>query len=159
MNLKKIALLSVSLLCLQCFPANGEWPTDEFGCTEIGCSDRLEITIERMDGESFASGSYSFVFTPSGSSTITLQCTLSAGGEVDCSGDTGNVQLEAQGGAEQFVATLHFAPQSVDVEVEHDGILLGAEMLYPEYTIVTPNGPNCDPMCLQASVVVEVSGW
>ena len=56
-----LSLLALGAAAASCSPIEAGWPTDtEFSCTEMTCSDRLEVTIERLDGLSFDPGEYEF---------------------------------------------------------------------------------------------------
>lgn len=132
-------------------------PLSEDACTEIGCSDMLVVEIRRIDGDPFEAGRYEFTFSSPGMDDVAVECTLKDL-NLECGKDTDLIQMEIVDGSAGFSATLLAAWESVTLRVELDDRILGERVLQPDYQIVTPNGPDCEPTCLQASVAIDVEG-
>ena len=124
-------------------------------CSEIGCVDMLVVEIRSMDGLSFEAGTYKFTFSSPGMADVVVACSF-RNDDVECSGDTDLLQLEAIDGSSGFVATLFEAWESFAVRIEVGGRLLGDHVFQPTYQIVTPNGPDCEPTCLQTTVAMDI---
>jgi hypothetical protein len=143
-------------------------------CTEVACSDGFSATIRRADG-SFPSGMHRLEALVDG---VTHTCTfdfplttLPSGGTAPatCSGSVGvNVspavtcteirtdQYVAQKCDPipgQFVETIFVARTPAQVHVWQyvdDAAILDAAVA-PSYVDYAPNGPECEPVCRQAS--------
>jgi hypothetical protein len=151
------AALLLAALLSGCWTEDGVPLDDGFGsCTEMGCDDRLEVEIRRADGDAFVPGAYDFEVRTSGGGEHLLSCVLEAGGLGDCEGDVGIVSPALLSSFHAFTLEMLAAPTTLTVRVELEGEPLGEEQLTPDYTMVTPNGPDCDPICFQASVSIEV---
>ncbi|MCP4603186.1 MAG: hypothetical protein GY847_22175 [Proteobacteria bacterium] len=135
------------------------WTGDELldDCTLIGCENRLDVAISRRDGEAFPQGTYTVTFTPSGESPIQVTCSFEADRLSDCKGDTHTLELTGDDSEAEFVARIGFAPTTVIVTVELGEQRLGEQTISPDYHVAMPNGPECDPICFQATVSMEVS--
>jgi hypothetical protein len=130
-------------------------------CTAIGCVDGLSIALVAPGG--WTPGSYVFTIVADGATqtckgalplpscnTPGLRCdnTLATIGESGC----------ALPSAEHSFADLRFAsgPAKVKVHIERDGSTLADDALEPTYQTSQPNGPNCGPICRQASASISL---
>ncbi|MCP4675275.1 MAG: hypothetical protein GY854_07175 [Deltaproteobacteria bacterium] len=139
-----------------CWPGN----TDDIlstDCQEMGCFDRLDISIARRDGDVFPSGNYTFILAPQGGDTIEVPCTLTDKSLDDCQGDVGAVEVLSRDSAGELGVRLDFAPSSIVVQLKYEDQSFDTQTISPNYTTLTPNGPECDPVCFQATVSIEVS--
>ncbi len=133
------------------------WPETESELSEeMMCKDRLDVVIEHRDGDAFTPGAYTIAFTPSGESAIQVTCTLIDNQLDGCKGNTGDLELMVKDSATRFVARIDFSPSSLTVAVEHEEQLLDRQTISPKYHMETPNGPERDPICFQASVSMEL---
>ncbi len=126
-------------------------------CTEMGCHDRLDISIIRRDGDAFISGNYTFILTPKGGDTIEVTCTLTGDSLDDCQGDVGMMQVFTSDSVHELGVRLDFAPSRIVAQVDFFEQSLDTQTINPDYTTLTPNGPECEPICFQAAVSMEVS--
>lgn len=137
-------------------------------CTLRGCTDQFSATLSRADG-SFPSGAHQIDVTADG---VTMSCTFSfmGGGVVatcpsgldvtvgpatTCSeirmGDTVSLRCDPIPG--QFIErlTLRGTPRALRVLQSVAGVTLLDQAMAPIYEAAYPNGPECEPVCQQAS--------
>lgn len=133
------------------------------GCTEIGCVDGLLISFGR--GVEWAPGTYVFSMNADG---VEQTCKgmlplppCASGSSLAC---TGNVAMIGESGcalpaSQHGFADIHLrsAPSKVTIRIERDGVVLADETLVPTYRTSQPNGPNCDPICRQASATIDLA--
>ena len=151
-------------------------------CTEIGCSDSIDVTIDGTQLD-WADGDYTLDL---GLDTQLYHCTFAlpvAGGVArpgtpltpfDCApalpGGTGSLVItpwaacpsRADAGRTlpqqmrpcQYSIQLqsNTAPATVTARLAHEGTVLLEEGLQPEYAVTMPNGPECEPTCRQSQV-------
>lgn len=132
-------------------------------CTEIGCVDGLVISFGR--GVEWAPGTYVFSIDADG---VEQTCKgmlplppCASGGALTC---TGNVATIGESGCALPASQHGFAdiqlrsgPSKVTLRIERDGVVLADETLVPTYRTSQPNGPNCDPICRQASATIALA--
>jgi len=125
------------------------------GCTEIGCANGLNISLQKTSG-SWEPGMYSVEIDADGKKiTCTTQIPLSGSNPSSC--DDAAVLLGVSGSAlpasEHGLSDLIFqsTPKQVSVTVSRDGAMLATKDLTPTYKKSQPNGPDCEPICNQAS--------
>jgi hypothetical protein len=153
-------------------------------CTEVGCSDGLVVQVRRPTSE-WAPGAYGLELAFDGHAitcAFTLPADFPATGsvkEIPCQGSVGapgfSVILDQdsicdtvqRGGSETFVcqpvpnryslrAGLYGTPATAKLVLGlDDGVLLDTE-LTPTYEESRPNGPDCGPVCRQATVDLEL---
>ncbi len=158
--MKTLSFLSSMVLGASLLVACGDGP-GSVGCTEIGCSDQLDVVLGPI-GNKFASslplsisicidakGCEAFVVEASGGM---LQCRPDGGETLgSCSlDDKGNVTVSPGLGVG---GTLTAGQHDVEMTVkDKDGMVLvtGSEKVTLKET--RPNGPDCEPVCLQGSV-------
>lgn len=104
-------------------------------CTEIGCSDGLVIDFD---------------LEPMATAIITLRGESSDGTEESYDLRCG---FQAENCPEIWTFN-EFLVDKMEVEIWKDSNLVESYEQVIEYKTVTPNGPHCDPQCLQASVTV-----
>ena len=103
----------------------------DHGCTLIGCSDGLVVQLEGVDVESW---------TP----------TAEAPG-----GETRVVECSDASACADFVHLEGFTPEEVTIRWEA-GDRVVAVGLAPSYRRYRPNGEDCPPECLQATITLRV---
>lgn len=134
-------------------------------CTEIGCTDATSLRIERPDGARLAydvtllvDGQEVRCAKPVDAAASTQTCTdpnITIVHEelADCSetrsGDAVSQTCVPNG---TFIQTIQIQgePSRVDVTLV-DGANSFTHRFEPTYTSVAPNGPDCDPICMQGS--------
>jgi hypothetical protein len=142
-------------------------------CTEIGCGNHLSLTVSRADG-SFPSGVHQVDVTADG---VTRSCTFTFAGSVvnpacpsgsfvsvnqatTCTETrTGNsVSLRCDPIPGQFVESVSVfgTPRELRIVQSVDGVVLLDQSLSPTYKLARPNGPDCEPVCQQASVALTL---
>lgn len=137
-------------------------------CTEIGCSDGVDITLV---ARRWKLGAYRF-YLDTGNQQV--DCTgklplapCSSGPSLQCLDNvTGkpvtNVTIGESGCAlgpeAQGFSGIHIAdtPATVVLEITRDGALVGADKFAVRYQTVQPNGPECGPVCRQANRSVRI---
>ncbi|MDJ0762902.1 MAG: hypothetical protein QNJ97_07935 [Myxococcota bacterium] len=144
------------LLISGCLQRSSELFDGGLACTEIGCEDYLKITIEQDNGAAFPPGSYAFTFEPTGQQQIEISCTLDNALILSCTGAPNTLVLGLTPSALEFTVLFHYAPSAVGVDIRYNDRILALETVAPDYSIVTPNGPECEPTCLQASLIISV---
>ncbi len=137
-----------------CWQDDGGLSSNPLGCTEIGCLNRLDVIFESQDSETFPPGTYTFTLTPKGEDPFVVACLMGSDRNLDCSGDT--TVMEVKAAAREFNIRLSFAPISITVALVFEQQTLGEKNLSPNYYLVTPNGPECAPICYQATIAIEV---
>jgi hypothetical protein len=140
-----------------CWAEEEQVGEDFFACTEMGCENRLSIVIEHRDREPFSPGVYTVEATPTGGDQLKSVCVLEEAGTLACRGDAGIV-VDLSAGNGTFQVHLNGAPAGVTAALKLDESRLGEEAFTPDYTIVTPNGTDCEPICFQATVAMELAG-
>jgi hypothetical protein len=129
-------------------------------CTDIGCQNGLRLT---WDQGSWKPGAYTVEATLDGikvtcegklplaacDSGPTFHCSPSAPLRV---GESGCALPEAQHGLSGI--DIDAAPAQVRIVVKRDGVEVSAQELTPKYTDSRPNGPQCEPVCHQASATL-----
>ena len=122
-------------------------------CTEIGCSDGLNINFEVTDP-----GQWVFVLerVQDGDVQPTVTCTatlpIDTGAADGC--DDPSVYLTLYGSElpneEQRISGLMLmsqAPETIDVRVTLDAAEVLSTTLHPTYEEIAPNGVECGPVC------------
>jgi hypothetical protein len=152
--------------------------TDVFGhgCTEVGCSDALQITLQTPDNL-WPSGSYNFEFTIDGKRH---NCAVEIPGDLPANlGAVEMLRCEPQLDAsfspethcteqrtaaavsqsctpvrDHWLLEIHApgTPQTLVVRVDRDQTQIFAHSQTPKYQTTQPNGPGCDPICKQSQV-------
>lgn len=152
---------------------------DSHECTEIGCVDQASVSLRTESGEwqpgayalalSFDGTDYACSFDvpddlPANGSVGMLSCSprLDAyiNQEVTCMEYThgDSVSQSCTPIPDQYYVSVSVmgTPASVDVSLERDGDTLVEETHELSYEEARPNGPECEPLCRQASVEVNV---
>jgi hypothetical protein len=134
------------------------------GCTEIGCTDGLQVTLAPSEG--WPAGHYVFSVEADGamqtcdgdlplmpcSNGLTLHCqgpSLASIGESGCAlapSAHGFASIDFQG-----------MPAHVLIRIDHDSMPIANQDLTPTYVTSQPNGPDCPPTCHSASAQVTVA--
>lgn len=129
-------------------------------CTAIGCADGFFVTI--TSASAWPAGAYVVTVVADGATT-TCAATfpLTASSTPACSGP--GVQVGLSGSllpaAQQSIAsvTLMTTPKAVSIDVARDGASIGGRSYTPTYKTSRPNGPDCEPVCTNASDTLAVS--
>ena len=137
-------------------------------CTTAGCTDQFTASLSRADG-SFPAGAHQVDVTADG---VTMSCTFSFAGsgvgatcppELDVTVGPATTCMEFQVGNAtgyrcdpipgQFIEqlTLRGARRDVRVVQSVDGVVMLDQSIAPTYKLTRPNGPDCEPVCEQAS--------
>jgi hypothetical protein len=148
-------------------------------CTAIGCGDALTLEM-RPAGGGFPDGAYTLTLeTRAGLRTCRFVMPdsvpqLGALGSVDCdpgasawveqatdctetrSGNATSESCRPVPGRFALHAQLQDTPDVVSVRVERDGLALLDSTLTPTYETSQPNGPDCGPVCHQATEMLEL---
>jgi hypothetical protein len=177
MKLQALALIGI----VAKVGGDGCEPFPEKVCTEIGCADGVSITLRPREG-TFPAGKHT-VFIATAEGGPVKRCTFTAPTDVQVSGGfvaadcTGGVMLSVsprvtcttmQSGqavsqsctpiAGQFEERIFIrgTPARVRIIQSAQETFLDRE-LAPAYADARPNGPECDPLCRQASTEWELS--
>jgi hypothetical protein len=86
----------------------------------------------------------------------TEQPTADAVSQSSAQTQTPNTHCEPIHGAWLLTASFYGVAESLRVTVQRDGSTLLDRTLQPEYKESGPNGPDCEPTCLQANVELMV---
>ena len=135
-------------------------------CTEMGCVDGLTIELQSPAG--WQPGAYRFEIeldqekvTCEGSLPLrgcdqgaSVQCTPAGGAERVQIAESGCALPPAEHSLPQIA--LPGGPARVKVTISRDGNAIGSQELSPAYRTVAPNGPECGPVCRQASAVITL---
>ena len=134
----------------------------QHGCTNIGCSDGLSITLE--PNANWPHGRYEFELTinaqPSKcTGTLPLRA-CSSGPALTCVGAAVRIgesgcalPPSAHGFSELW---LDGAPAQISITIRHDERELLQNTLKPTYRRSQPNGPGCPPTCNSAHETLRV---
>jgi len=130
-------------------------------CTAIGCVDGLTLRLAAQDG--WKQGTYVFALDIDGvEQTCKGALPLPSCGQRGLSCDNTLAQLGESGCAlpasEHAFSDIQIrsAPARVKIRIERDGIKLADEVITPSYRTSQPNGPDCGPVCTQASAAVTL---
>lgn len=138
-------------------------------CTMIGCESGLVVDLPgaKAGTNPFTKGTYTIEVASAGSVTkCEVKLPLAAcdkGPSVKCTGDV-KVQVTESGCAlpadAHSLGPLRFpdAPAELEILVKKDKKLIGEGKLKPTYKTAQPNGPDCDPICNQASETIRIGG-
>lgn len=111
-------------------------------CTEIGCNDQVLIRP----------------LSPSGTLITSVQGVVTADGEaltVNCvSGGTSSAKVLCLPDG----VAIQGQPTSLKIALSSGDLASAAPEVTPSYQKVQPNGPKCEPTCMQASVDVSLGG-
>lgn len=163
----------MSLFTLACLPGC----STSTGCTDAGCQDGTSISFH-SPGDQWAAGEYELALVVDGkSSSCSMQlpeqapsdltpksmncessdvevswtpkhsCETTSDDEEDCSSLPGQYRVVAQ---------LKGTPDAVELQLKLDDAQLVESELELTYTELTPNGPDCGPVCLVSSNSVDV---
>lgn len=110
-------------------------------CTQMGCSDDM-VNVAFPD---LKPGTHKILIRAD--STI-IEKTCEAGEEVTRLDEKTDTVMHSGG-----PCSLSFHGKFESVQIAVDGKSLGT--FYPEYRSVRPNGPDCPPECIQASLIVR----
>ena len=130
----------------------------DVSCTDIGCQDGLQVDFEPVLE---TAGDYEVEIVVDGVSTRCL-ASLPLDAEAPSSCDEEGVYLTTSGSAlseDQHEITgvyLTAGPDTVSIGVLRDEAEVGGDTLSPTYTVVQPNGPECEPTCRSASASVTI---
>ena len=149
-----LVLISLSLFGLtSCGVAND-------ACTLIGCSDALVVELH-ADGERPRPGNYEVELVADGeTTTCSFQFLLVCEGGGHCVEPSTSTCPEATFDTARvdpvFSIPVSGTPMSVDYVVRVADEEVASGTVTPEYETVRPNGPDCEPVCQQATARVAV---
>lgn len=165
-----LVVLGAANACASAPPTAGATPGAPPGadraCTQIGCVEGLTIDVASTSG--WAPGTYRFDFEldqekVSCEGTLPLRA-CEHGPSVRCTpeGAAERVMISESGcalpAAEHSLPSISIRgePARVRLTVSRDGTQLAAEEMTPQYRTMRPNGPECEPVCRQASAKVTL---
>jgi hypothetical protein len=156
--MKRIYTIGVFLLCSACWSdeSEDEMPFD-ISCGNAGCQDMLTLALRRFDGEAFPPGDYNLELTPANGDTLSAICTVYTNGSLICDQNSNELRIELSTEQDSLTVRLNGAPLSLEVKLSYGAMLLTQEQLVPKYNLITPNGPTCEPSCLQGSGELKCS--
>lgn len=159
---------AAALVLLVCSCTKGQSGPDEPPgggkmCTQIGCIDGLDVDVAKASP--WAAGAYTFAFTLDGEK-VTCSGALplkpcEAGPSISCDVQD-KVQIMESGCALEPSAHgwagIHVprAVQKFEVVIALDGKELINFGVAPTYKKSQPNGPDCEPVCTNASARLEL---
>ncbi len=132
-------------------------------CTRMGCIGALEVAV--VGGDKLAKGKYVIDVEADGKKG---KCTFAAPSFCEdkapkCEGDieidvvTLGCPSVTTGPAPSIKSfKLPSSPAAANITVTRDGKKVGEVKLAPQYKEVRPNGPDCDPVCKNASEKLEI---
>jgi hypothetical protein len=133
------------------------------GCTLIGCASSFQVEFVRP---SWPAGSVEIVVTADGTTT-TCTVTLpyaSCDNVVQCDKPNPDFIVEASGcalpAAQHSITGVAWPttnPKDVTITVNQDGMMLGMQTFAPTYEMSRPNGPDCEPVCNQATMPASMT--
>lgn len=141
-----LALLAPSLLLAgACNPLGGVGEPER-GCTLIGCDDQVSVLLRGL----VADQRYDVRIQTQDQST---HCDIdtSDGLRMSCNG-----ALFVSDRLDEASIVILGVPERVAITVRQSGGVVADELLTPSYEEVMPNGPRCEPTCLQAQIVVTL---
>lgn len=152
------ASTALLLIIPACWTGDNIFDDQGMDCTDMGCEDQLKLSFQRRDGKPFVAGDYTISIAFGAQKPLTCQCTLSPDMALGhCTGDTQEIETDLVSGGREISATIYWAPTTITASLGFNGTPIGDQVVSPDYQIVTPNGPDCEPLCFQASIDVEVS--
>ncbi len=131
-------------------------------CTEIGCDPNTSVTIRPASGE-FEPGVYTVLIeTDTTSSSCTFQIVdVCSEEESRClsESDCTMVFVADEAGTESGNLFVDGAPAEFTVTATLAEAEVGKRTFTPDYQETRPNGPDCDPVCLQPTqpLVLELT--
>lgn len=152
-----LAAGSLSMGCASTPPGDAQSPapgSTEPACSLIGCEDSLQI---RLDAQRWEAGNYTFQFDVDGEAS---ECS----GSVPwvCSQDCATTGIafygctQEAGGSTFEGIRISGSPKRVSLTIQRDGATVASKVFEPEYRHVQPNGPQCEPICHQATENLSV---
>lgn len=131
-------------------------------CTEIGCQNGLHLT---WDQGPWKPGPYTIEVTLDGTKVTCegklplpacdagpgFKCTPGASLRLGESGCALPPEQHGLGGID-----IDTMPAQVRIVVRRDGVEVGAQEITPKYQESRPNGPQCEPVCRQASATLTL---
>ncbi len=166
MNWKINGLIALSLVTLGAGPCEmiQEPPPEEIDggtCAQETCVNQLLVDVIRSDNGEFYTGVYAFVAELPDQTVLAIECYLAYLEEgLRC--ESGDVELMAAG-IESDGSTLNLglraAPQTAKIKIFYNDWIIGERLLTPSYEEVTPNGPDCPPVCQSGESVMAVQSF
>jgi hypothetical protein len=122
----------------------------EAACTLIGCDDQVTIAIHGLEANQF----YEVEIA---TADEIIQCTIdtSEGTNEDMRMLCDKVLLYYSQMNDAYI-TLTDTPDPVTITILQNGTAIVEDEARPDYHEVAPNGVGCDPICLQATISVEL---
>lgn len=141
---------AVQVLFISCW-SEGEFTEDSLpGCGFASCSDRLNIYLHNTDGKDFPEGQYSWELELSAGHLERARCDLSKVNGYSCDG-SGVLSAMDQEKDGSFHLSMNSSPPRFRLSLQYNDIWIYGQSVAPDYYLVTPNGPDCDPICFQAT--------
>jgi hypothetical protein len=148
----------LTLLSLACvLPSTDSGDSAALGCTEIGCTNGLDLAFTLDDP-----GHWTVRASLDDGTTLSCEASLPLSGDERC--DAG-MSLSLSGSAlpadQQAITGAYLettSAASVRLVIEDDHGFYFDVLIEPEYEVLQPNGPECGPTCTYASeTLVPVS--
>ena len=155
-----LRLALMALTVAGCHSSNGSMPPADQGCTEIGCVGGLVMNFSKA---LTSPGSYKItVETEAGTSTCQTKLPFDGCSQASPCSSPGLILGQsgcALPASEHSLTQLQIAqgfPTSVKLTIERDGKPVATSTNQVNYQTSQPNGPNCPPICKQASLSVNI---
>ena len=145
----------MTLLAMACvLPSSDSGDTAALGCTEIGCTNGLEIAFTLEDP-----GHWTVLATLDGGNTLSCEASLPLSGDDRCdAGMTLYLSGSELPADQQSITGVYLETTSasrVAIAIEEDEGFYFQTFVDPGYEVLQPNGPECGPTCTYASEVIE----
>lgn len=141
-----VVLVCGALMGLGAVLASGCLGLPGLACTQIGCIDEASIWLRGLEPDH----AYEITVETGDESS---HCTIdtSEGLSMTCDGSTfySSRLDEARIGIPE-------TPESLAITVWQDGAMIAQDVVMPEYQELAPNGRECGPICLQATIPFDL---
>ncbi|MCC6646003.1 MAG: hypothetical protein IT374_10585 [Polyangiaceae bacterium] len=155
MNPRALSMVALLTAC-----SASSMPSEGRSCTAIGCVDGFSVTV--TSSGAWPAGEYVVKVVADGvTTTCSATLPLTQSSTSVCSGP--GVQVGLSGSllpaSQQSISTVSLSstPKAVAIEITRDGASIGARTYAPSYVTSRPNGPECEPICTNASDTLAVA--
>lgn len=146
--MRAVWLPALAMALLACDTQGGDG-----ACTLIGCVNGVTIEFTLREA-----GSYVVTVDAGGQKTTCMATLPLSGADTVSPCDREGVILTRSGSAlpaaQQSLGGLFVSDttaSSITVKITRDGATVREQTFTPQYSTSRPNGPNCDPVCTQAT--------
>lgn len=158
--MRTLALAIATLLAAAC----GDREPDTRICTAIGCFDGLAIAIPGRSTEAppaLPEGHYELQLAYDGNIAVCQNDWSRTAITFSCSDPSLNsavfdLGVPGQGPVRVLAQIEGRAPESLEIVLLLDGVIIASSNMTPDYDEYFPNGPECGGPCRQGAVEVEL---